>query len=151
MHYARDCLPLLLVLSLGQCVKAQSLYSPTAQKITLRDAHIPAQVRDEICAVAMKAFDYPDVGVVRKIVLDSSVSYLKLARDGSSAILVEADGPDALGANREWPYLDIQTGGKSRDPASGWFPFDVCGKSRISSWDAGLSDVHEGGWQQRIQ
>jgi hypothetical protein len=95
--------PLLLVLSLGQCVKAQSLYSPTAQKITLRDAHIPAQVRDEICAVAMKAFDYPDVGVVRKIVLDSSVSYLKLARDGSSAILVEADGPDALGATGNGP------------------------------------------------
>jgi len=94
---------LLLLLSLNQCVSAQSQYSPTAKKITLRDAHIPAQVRDDICAVAMRAFDDPDVEAVRTIALNSSVSYLKLSRDGSSAILLEAAGPDALGATGNGP------------------------------------------------
>jgi Fe-S-cluster-containing hydrogenase component 2 len=74
--------PLLWILSLSQYVNAQSLYSPTAKKITPWDAHIPTRVCDEICAAAMKAFNYSDVEIVRKLRLDSSVSYLKLARDG---------------------------------------------------------------------
>ena len=40
------------------------------------------RVCDEIWAAAMKAFNYSDVEIVRKLRLDSSVSYLKLARDG---------------------------------------------------------------------
>jgi hypothetical protein len=95
--------PLLRILSLSQYVNAQPLYSPTEKKISLWDAHIPTRVCDEICAAAMKAFNYSDVEIVRKLALESSVSYLKLARDGFSAILVEAAGLEALGATGNGP------------------------------------------------
>ena len=56
MHHVRVCLPLSIDL-------VSESISPTKEEITLRDAYIPTRVCDQICAVAMKAFNYSDVEI----------------------------------------------------------------------------------------
>jgi hypothetical protein len=107
---------LLLLLSLNQDLHAQSHQSVPAKQLTLRNARLPAQVRNDIYAFVLQEITGAgpqDATQLQKMAWDSSVRFLKLGIDGSSAILVEGgvdnplSGVNAIGNNPSWLFRQV--------------------------------------------
>jgi hypothetical protein len=92
----RAAASLLLLLSFHQIIDAQSQTAVAPKLIRLRDAKLPAKIRDGISTVlieAMKDSGQQDADKLREFALDSTVSFLRLEEHGPAAILVDG-APD---------------------------------------------------------
>ena len=95
----RAAASLLLLLSFHQIIDAQSQTAVAPKLIRLRDAKLPAKIRDGISTVlieAMKDSGQQDADKLREFALDSTVSFLRLEEHGAAAILVVGESDKLL-------------------------------------------------------
>ncbi|WP_125487106.1 hypothetical protein [Edaphobacter aggregans] len=99
----RAAASLLLLLSFPQIIYAQSHTAVAPKLVRLRNAKLPAKIRDDISTVLiedMKGSGQDDADKLRELALNSTVSFLRLEEHGPDAILVDGTSDNPLsGAN----------------------------------------------------
>lgn len=95
----RAAASLLLLLSFHQIIDAQSHTAVAPKLVQLRDAKLPAKIRDDISTVLiedMKDSGQQDADKLREFALNSTVSFLSLEEHGPAAILVDGTPDNPL-------------------------------------------------------